>query len=123
MAKESNVVVEWSSVLEKSAELSGVPKKQLEVDADAIANGIKLFLTDKQPKRDNDSLSIKTPFGVYESIRLPETVVTDVSGNRVTRPTCCTVNIGIETTYIDAANIGLVDKQVAEKPVKAAKSA
>lgn len=123
MAKENQTkVVEWKEVIELASTDSGIPKKQLEEDSVAIDKSIKSLLTSKQPKRDNESLEIKTPFTLYHSTRLPETVITDSAGHQVTRPSCCEVNLGIPRSYVDAANIGLVDKDTAASG-KAAKSA
>ena len=120
MAKATEKEIEWKEVVETAADLSGAPKKQIEADAEAIDKSIRQILTEKQPKRDGDTLTVYTPFGAYCSSRLPETVVTDANGNRTTRPSCCAVNVGIPRDYIDAANCGLVDKVEDKKDTKTA---
>lgn len=115
MAKGTTKTVEWNEVIDVAAEASGAPKKQLAEDAEIISKAIKTVLTNKQPKRDGDELMVETPFALYKSTRIGETVVKDAQGNSVTRPACCAVNVGIEHTYIDAANIGLVDKESVAK--------
>lgn len=114
MAKNNSKEIEWKEVIETAADISGAPKKQIETDAEAIDKAIRKTLTEKQPKRDGDELKIFTPFGVYCSTRIPEAVVVDNNGNRMTRPSVCAVNIGIPRDYIDVANIGLVDKDASE---------
>ena len=115
MATKGVKEVEWAEVLSMAADISGAPKKQIEADVEAVDKSIRRILTEKQPKRDNDQLMIKTPFACYASTKLPETVITDVNGNHMTRPSCYAVNIGVPRTYIDAANIGFVDKVEEEK--------
>lgn len=115
MAKEITKTVEWSEVIETGSANSGVPKKQLTEDAEILSKAIEQTLEKYQPKKDNDVLIVGTPFAVYTSTRLPETIVTDANGAKFTRPSCCAVNVCVRTSYINAANVGLVDEAAVEK--------
>lgn len=116
MAKE--LTRKWEDVVGTCADESGMPKKQITDTAEAINKSIQTELSEHQPKRDGDTLAIATPFGKFISERLPEQVITDASGNKFKRPSCCVVNVGIPNAYITAANVGLVDDAEIEKEGK-----
>lgn len=122
MAKDTKKY-EWADVLELASTNSGIPKKQIEEDCNAVNTAIGQLLEEKQPKRDNESIEVDTPFAQYRSTRMPETIITNVAGDKVVRPPCCLVNVGIPTDYVTKANIGLVDKDTSVKPVDKSKSA
>ena len=123
MAKETTKTVSWKEVVDLVSSDSGIPKKQIEDTAQAIDKGIKSTLSSKQPKRDGDSIEIETPFTCFKSTRLAASVVVDQNGNKVNRPTCCAVNTAVPVSYIDAANLGLVDTDASGAATKASKSA
>jgi len=108
----------WANTVDTICEGSGMPKQQVKDTGDAIFKGIQTELSTHQPKRDGDILEVETPFGKITSERLPEQVITDASGNKFTRPSCCAVNMGIPVGYIEAANLGLVDDAAIEKEGK-----
>ena len=115
MAKDSTKTIEWSEVVEMGSASSGVPKKQLAEDAEILSKAIEDTLEKYQPKKDNDALVVYSPFAVFTSTRLPETIVTDANGAKFTRPSCCAVNACLRISYINAANVGLVDPAAVEK--------
>ena len=113
MAK--TVTRKWENVVETIAEESGMPKQQIVQTMDAFNKGVQSELTKYQPKRDGDILEVITPAfkGIVE--RVPEEVITDASGQKFTRPSCCVFNMGIPSEFINAANAGLVDDAAIEK--------
>ena len=123
MAKDTNKCIEWSEVVDVASAESGFPKKELHDGAEALAKAVETVLEKHQPKKDNDSIEIFTPFCSIISTRLPESIVTDVNGAKFTRPSCCSVNVTLRTSFITAANIGLVDVEAVEKVSSGRKSA
>lgn len=115
MAKETKKIIQWSEIIEDASAESGVPKKQLAEGAEILSKQVEKKLSQYQPKKDGDSLEIWTEYGSIVSTRLPETIITDANGNKFTRPSCCAVNMGVRTSYINAANVGLVDEEAVEK--------
>ena len=108
----------WANVVDTVCDASGMPKQQVKDTADAIFKGVQTELSTHQPKRDGDILEVETPFHKVTSERVPEQVITDASGQKFTRPSCCVVNLGIPTEYISAANLGFVDDAAIEKEGK-----
>lgn len=123
MAANKVTTRKWEDVVGTVVDESGMPKKQVVDTAEAIHKGIMSELQNHQPKRDGDKLEVKTLDAKYVVERLAETVITDASGNKFTRPSCCAVNCAISADFINAANIGLVDDASLEKEGKAAKNA
>lgn len=123
MAKDTNKRFEWSELVDEVASQSGFSKKEVNDVTEAVAAAIETVLEKHQPKKDYDSLEIFTPLCSVISTRLPESIVTDANGNKYTRPTCCSVNTVTRTSFIDAANIGLVDSETVEKVLSGKKVA
>ena len=116
--KNTNKVVEWSEVVEKTAQESNLPKKQIEETSEALNVAIQHTITDYQPKKAGDSSEIRTKFGAIITTRNPATVITDAEGRKVPIEECCSVNIAIPNNYITAANIGLIENVGVEKESK-----
>lgn len=108
----------WANVVDTICEESGMPKQQVKETIEATLKSVCSEASTHQPKRDGDVLEIETPLVKYVSERIPEQVITDASGNKFTRPSCCAVNAGIPTEIINAANLGLVDDAAIEKEGK-----
>lgn len=123
MAKDTTKCIEWAEVVDVASAESGFPKKELHDGAEALAKAVETVLEKYQPKKDGDSLEVTTPFCVVTSTRLPESIVTDANGAKFTRPSCCAVNTCVRTSFITAANIGLVDPEAVEKVSSGKKSA
>lgn len=116
--KNSRKVCNWSEVVELTASESGLPKKQIEETAEAVNVAIQHAITNYQPKKAGDSSEIRTKYGAYISTRQPATVITDASGKKVPISECCVMNVCIPNSYINAANIGLIDNVGVEKESK-----
>lgn len=119
MAKEKNETIGWKEIVEMTSEQNGIPKTQIDTDCMAVHGTIQSTLTEHQPKKPGDSLTIDLPFCSIVATRLEEQVITDPSGNKITRGECVAINYGVPTDYIAAANEGLiVDEEVNKKEEK-----
>lgn len=112
MAKTNNNVktLEWKDIVEFTASESGFPKKQIEETMNAVDTSLQKLLGQNQPKKVGDRVEFETPLGLYRTERLGATQVIDVNGQKQNRPECIAINFSVRNSYIDAANIGLIDE-------------
>jgi hypothetical protein len=103
--------------------VTGIPRKQIDDVSNQIVIGIESIVEKNQPKRDGDKVDILTPFGTYGLIRFGAQNQVSPEGIQVVRPTCIGMNVSLPRRFINAANIGLIDKATEEAETKKAKSA
>jgi hypothetical protein len=123
MSKDSIKEIPWSKVVAKTEEISGIPRKQLDEVSNQLVIGIDAVLEENQPKRDGDKVDIMTPFATYEMVRYGAENRTSADGIQSVRPTCVGMNVSIPRRFVNAANIGLIDKATEEAEKKKAKTA
>lgn len=112
--KQSNVVVEYDEILGKASEASGIPKKQLKVDSDAITEAVLSTMSERQPKRDGDTAQIYTPLIGYSMAVEPATVIKDRDGRDIEVPRHISIRTSVPNNIISAANAGYIDDATAE---------
>jgi hypothetical protein len=123
MSKDSIKEIPWAKVVAKTEEISGIPRKQLDEVSNQLVIGIDTVLEENQPKRDGDKVDIMTPFATYEMIRYGAENKMSSDGVQTVRPTCVGMNISIPRRFVNAANIGLIDKATEEAEKKKTKTA
>jgi hypothetical protein len=123
MGKDSIKEIPWAKVVAKTEEISGIPRKQLDEVSNQLAVGIDAVIEEHQPKRDGDRVDIMTPFATYGMIRNGAQNQMSPDGVLSVRPACVGMNIAIPRRFINAANIGLIDKATEESEKKKAKTA
>jgi hypothetical protein len=121
MSKESTKIIPWEKTVAEIEDVSGIPRKQIDEVATQIGAGIESIIKNNQPKRDGDKVSIETPFCLYTMERLGERNIVSPEGNSVTRPVCIGMNNSVPKRFVNAANIGLIDKISDEADAEAKK--
>jgi hypothetical protein len=113
MTKEQVKEIAWSKVVTEVEEISGIPRKQVDDVANQIVLGIESIVEKNQPKRDDDELTIETPFICYKFKREPSQNIMRPDGAQFTRPACISGNSSVPRNFIIKANVGLADKATA----------
>ena len=113
--KTSTKTIEWDEVVSYTSTEKSIPKKQITETFDSIMDCAQKLASSNQPKKAGDVVLLDTPAVEYVATRVPESIVTDAAGNKVTRPECVVVNSHIPTDIITAFNVGLVDDSEIEK--------
>jgi hypothetical protein len=100
MTKEQVKTLPWAKVAAEVEEIAGIPRKQVDDVATQIVKGIESLSEKNQPRRDDDVLTIETPFATYQYKRIPAANVPGPDGKNYERPSCICGNTTMPKSFI-----------------------
>ena len=107
MAEKGTVTrINWSDLVKQTDSNQGVSAKTIQESFDAVNREVTSIIKESGPKKEGDSLVIKTPIAALGLKFIPEHEITDDKGKKFK----ITSGVGLSTTppneYVRLANAG-----------------